>query len=51
MSAAGVWKEANAPDGRIYYYNTVTNATTWEKPADMVSPRFCASLGLQTVLT
>ncbi|QIX02251.1 hypothetical protein AMS68_007768 [Peltaster fructicola] len=34
---AGAWKEAvNQADGRTYYYNTVTNATTWEKPAGFV---------------
>jgi pre-mRNA-processing factor 40 len=37
MSAASVWKEATSPDGRTYYYNTATNATTWEKPAELVS--------------
>jgi len=29
----GVWKEAKAPDGRIYYYNSKTKETTWTKPA------------------
>src|SRR5690606_26103937 len=28
----GEWKEATSSDGRIYYYNTVTKKTTWEKP-------------------
>lgn len=26
------WKEARAPDGRIYYYNIVTKKTSWTKP-------------------
>lgn len=29
------WKEAKAADGRTYYYNARTRATSWEKPADM----------------
>ncbi|KAF2722759.1 hypothetical protein K431DRAFT_302309 [Polychaeton citri CBS 116435] len=28
------WKEATAPDGRKYWYHSVTKKTTWEKPAD-----------------
>ena len=51
MSAAGVWKEANAPDGRTYYYNTATNETRWDKPAEMVSARRCLSVGPHSVLT
>lgn len=29
-----MWKEAIAPDGRKYYYDSVTQQTTWTKPAD-----------------
>lgn len=36
MSAASVWKEAKAADGRTYYYHTLTQETTWEKPAEVV---------------
>lgn len=28
------WKEAQAPDGRTYYYNTITKATRWDKPEE-----------------
>jgi hypothetical protein len=28
----GEWRQAVAPDGRIYYYNTVTKKTSWKKP-------------------
>jgi hypothetical protein len=28
------WKTATAPDGRTYYYNEITNETTWEMPSD-----------------
>ena len=26
------WTEHRAPDGRTYYYNTVTKQSSWEKP-------------------
>jgi hypothetical protein len=29
------WKTATAPDGRTYYYNEITNETTWEMPSNM----------------
>ena len=28
------WEECKAPDGRLYYYNTKTKTSSWEKPAD-----------------
>jgi hypothetical protein len=31
-----LWKETKAPDGRVYYYNTQTKATTWTKPKEMM---------------
>ncbi|AMD19835.1 HCL316Wp [Eremothecium sinecaudum] len=27
-----VWKRAKASDGRVYYYDTVTQTTSWERP-------------------
>jgi pre-mRNA-processing factor 40 len=32
-----VWQEAKAPDGKTYYYNTITKVTKWEKPPEMMS--------------
>jgi pre-mRNA-processing factor 40 len=32
----GLWQEARAPDGRVYYYNTQTKATQWTKPAELM---------------
>lgn len=31
------WQEARAADGRVYYYNTLTKATQWTKPEEMMS--------------
>jgi hypothetical protein len=35
----GLWQEARAGDGRVYYYNTVTKATQWTKPEEMMTPQ------------
>ncbi|XP_046388008.1 pre-mRNA-processing factor 40 homolog B [Ischnura elegans] len=41
-SKAGVkksdWSEHKAPDGRTYFYNSVTKQSSWEKPDDLKSP-------------
>lgn len=29
------WTEHKAPDGRIYYYNTITKQSLWEKPDEL----------------
>ena len=34
----GLWSEARNAEGRVYYYNTVTKATQWTKPAELMSP-------------
>lgn len=34
----GLWSEARNAEGRVYYYNTVTKATQWTKPADLMTP-------------
>lgn len=33
----GLWSEARNPEGRVYYYNTITKATQWTKPADLMT--------------
>ncbi|MCL4120370.1 UNVERIFIED_CONTAM: hypothetical protein GTU68_008249 [Idotea baltica] len=30
-----VWTEHKAPDGRTYFYNTLTRQSSWEKPDDL----------------
>ena len=30
--SAAAWSEHKSPDGRIYFYNTVTKQSVWEKP-------------------
>lgn len=37
-SAAALWHEYRTPDGRVYYSNSVTKATQWTKPEEMMSP-------------
>ena len=32
------WSEHKAPDGRTYYYNSVTKQSLWEKPDELKSP-------------
>jgi len=29
------WTEHKAPDGRTYYYNSVTKQSLWEKPDEL----------------
>lgn len=33
-----LWQEARAPDGRVYYYNTQTKETSWQKPPELLTP-------------
>ncbi|ORY62108.1 uncharacterized protein BCR38DRAFT_458707 [Pseudomassariella vexata] len=32
------WQEHKTPDGRAYYYNSITKVTQWTKPEDMMTP-------------
>ena len=32
-----IWKEAKDANGRVYYYNSLTKKSTWEKPKELVS--------------
>jgi pre-mRNA-processing factor 40 len=36
-AAASGWREATNADGRIYYYHSVTKATQWTKPVELMS--------------
>ncbi|KAJ8982596.1 hypothetical protein NQ317_005068 [Molorchus minor] len=33
-----LWTEHKAPDGRIYYYNSVTKQSSWQKPDQLKTP-------------
>lgn len=33
-----LWQEARNADGRVYYYNTQTKATQWNKPIELMTP-------------
>lgn len=35
---AAAWQEHRTPDGRAYYYNSLTKQTQWTKPEDMMTP-------------
>lgn len=32
------WTEHKAPDGRTYYYNSLTKQSLWEKPDELKTP-------------
>lgn len=32
------WSEHRAPDGRTYYYNSVTKESRWDKPDSLKTP-------------
>jgi pre-mRNA-processing factor 40 len=32
-----LWTEHKAPDGRIYYYNSISKESRWEKPDELKS--------------
>ncbi|BDA45679.1 probable pre-mRNA-processing protein 40A [Coccomyxa sp. Obi] len=38
-AAPNVWTEHTAPDGRKYYYNKALGKSSWEKPAELLSPK------------
>jgi len=37
-AAPVLWQEARNPEGRVYYYNTVTKAVQWTKPEELMTP-------------
>lgn len=32
-----IWQACKTPDGLDYYFNTVTNETTWDKPEELMT--------------
>lgn len=32
-----LWQEARNAEGRVYYFHTVTKATQWQKPEELMS--------------
>lgn len=34
---SSAWTEHKAPDGRLYFYNSETKASSWQKPAELKS--------------
>ena len=41
-----LWQEARNTDGRVYYYNTQTKATQWNKPLELMTP---AEVGVPSI--
>ena len=41
VSGPSLWIEYKTPDGRPYYYNSVTKQTCWEKPEELKSETEC----------
>ena len=31
-----VWSQHQTPEGKLYYYNSITRQSVWEKPVDFV---------------
>jgi hypothetical protein len=48
-----VWEQHKTPEGRVYFYNTETNVTTWSPPAKLggTTPPQAASAVASTPLT
>ncbi|CAG8532047.1 7655_t:CDS:10, partial [Ambispora leptoticha] len=38
QSPASIWTEHTSPDGRTYYYNTITKQSSWDKPDELKTP-------------
>ncbi|CAE6462005.1 unnamed protein product [Rhizoctonia solani] len=38
LPAPGSWTEYRNPEGRVYWYNTQTKLSSWEKPEELKSP-------------
>lgn len=45
----GLWNEAKNAEGRVYYYNTITKATQWTKPLELMTPAE-VSMTLYTIM-
>lgn len=41
-----LWQEHRTPDGRSYFYNSVTKVTQWTKPEELMDPAEVSGLVL-----
>lgn len=44
-----LWQEARNPEGRVYYYNTITKATQWTKPEDLMTAAEVRATGVPII--
>ncbi len=45
-----LWTEHKAPDGRTYYYNSISKESRWEKPDELKSSAEVCSILFKNIL-
>jgi hypothetical protein len=45
-----LWTEHKAPDGRTYFYNSISKESRWEKPDELKTPVEVCLISVKTCL-